>query len=262
MFLVVSVFGFIANVNSQDTLYIYKDGVVLEKHAVAEIDSVIFYKTEPNEKNTVTDIDGNVYKTVSIGAQTWMAENLGTTTYNDGTPIPNVTGEADWRNQTVGAYCWYDNDEASYKDTCGAIYNWYTVETEKLCPAGWHVPSNGDWDMLEKFLTDNGFGYGGSGNDVAKAIAHTKGWQSSPDPGQVGNDQESNNSSGFTGLRAGQRWDMAEFSNHYVNWWTATDKQDIAYPSAYTRVLMYNQSQIISSDVYKEYGLSVRCIKD
>lgn len=94
----------------------------------------------------VTDIDGNTYKTVTIGEQTWMAEDLKTATYNDGTEIPNVTvtedNELDSLNK--GAYAWYDNEE-SRGETYGALYNWYAVKTGKLCPDGWHVPSDEEW---------------------------------------------------------------------------------------------------------------------
>jgi uncharacterized protein (TIGR02145 family) len=85
--------------------------------------------------NTVKDIDGNVYKTVLIGKYKWMAENLKTTTYNNGTDIPNVTDQSAWLRLSIGAYCWYNNNE-SYADTFGLLYNWYAVNTGYLCPDG------------------------------------------------------------------------------------------------------------------------------
>ncbi|MDX2415464.1 MAG: FISUMP domain-containing protein, partial [Bacteroidales bacterium] len=101
----------------------------------------------------VTDIDGNVYKTVEIGTQTWMAENLRTTKYNDSTSIPLVSDSIAWITMTSPAYCWYKNDSASYKATYGALYNGYAVSTEKLCPTGWHVPSSSEWKtMMREFL--------------------------------------------------------------------------------------------------------------
>lgn len=101
---------------------------------------------------TMTDQEGNVYKTITIGTQTWMAENLRTTTYNDGTVIPNVTDNDEWADLSTPAYCWYDNDSATYAQTYGALYNWYTVATDSLCPTGWHVPTDAEWTILTDTL--------------------------------------------------------------------------------------------------------------
>jgi uncharacterized protein (TIGR02145 family) len=100
----------------------------------------------------VTDIDGNVYPIAYIGDQTWMAANLKTTKFNDGTAIPLVPDRANWCKLYALAYCWYNNDEATYKATYGALYNWNTVNTNKLCPTGWHVPSDGEWTTLIDYL--------------------------------------------------------------------------------------------------------------
>lgn len=89
-----------------------------------------------DETVNVTDIDGNVYKTLTIGSQTWLAENLKTTKYNDGNAIPNITGDIEWDASDTDAFCWYDNDAATHKATYGALYNWYLVNTGKLCPDG------------------------------------------------------------------------------------------------------------------------------
>ena len=96
--------------------------------------------------------DGQSYTTVQIGTQCWMAENLRTTTYQNGTPIPNVTENSHWSNLTTGAYVWYNND-ISWKDKYGALYNWYAVvETNGLCPTGWHVPEHDEWTILTDFI--------------------------------------------------------------------------------------------------------------
>lgn len=105
-----------------------------------------------DEPETVTDIDGNTYKAVTIGSQTWMAENLKTTKYNDGTSVPLITDFTEWFGLNTPAYCWYDNSEANNKETFGALYNWYAVETGKLCPTGWHVPSDDDWQTLVLYI--------------------------------------------------------------------------------------------------------------
>jgi hypothetical protein len=91
---------------------------------------------------SIADVDGNLYKTIQIGTQIWMAENLKTTRFNDGAPIPYVTDDIEWEKLTTPGYCWYDNDPSSFKDIYGALYNWYAVNTYKLCPIGWHVPTN------------------------------------------------------------------------------------------------------------------------
>jgi uncharacterized protein (TIGR02145 family) len=105
---------------------------------------------EPNDK--ITDKDGNVYTSVTIGTQTWMVENLKTTKYNDGTAIPNVTDFSAWRNLITPAYSWPYNDASTYKAAYGGIYNWYAVNTGKLCPTGWHVPANNEWNTLQTYL--------------------------------------------------------------------------------------------------------------
>ena len=105
-----------------------------------------------DEPETVTDIDGNVYKTVVIGTQTWMAENLKTKLYNNGDLIPDVTSEIEWDGLGTDAFCWYNNDQQTYKATYGALYNWYAVNTGKLWPAGWHVPSDAEWTTFIDFL--------------------------------------------------------------------------------------------------------------
>ena len=98
------------------------------------------------------DIDGNSYKTIRIGDQLWMVENIKTTKYNDGTSIPNVTDDSEWENMNSDAYCWYDNNASLYKSTYGALYNWYAVDTKKLCPIGWHIPSHAEWNTLVDYL--------------------------------------------------------------------------------------------------------------
>src|SRR5674476_633708 len=108
--------------------------------------------TEGDSSNTVTDIEGNVYHTVKIGTQTWMVENLKTTKYKDGTAIPLVTDNKVWINLPTPAYCWYDNDATTYKNTYGALYNWYAVNTGKLAPTGWHIPTDAEWTTLQNYV--------------------------------------------------------------------------------------------------------------
>jgi uncharacterized protein (TIGR02145 family) len=104
------------------------------------------------QAQNVTDIEGNDYTTVTIGTQTWMGENLKTTKLTDGESIPKITENAAWPNLATPAYCWYNNDETAHKKIYGALYNWYTVNTGKLCPTGWHIPSDDEWKTMIAFL--------------------------------------------------------------------------------------------------------------
>jgi uncharacterized protein (TIGR02145 family) len=113
-----------------------------------------------NFKDSIIDIEGNVYKTIKIGNQTWMAENLRVTKYNDGTPLPNVTNDVKWSKLETPAYCWYNNDQGIFKKNYGALYNLYTIQNKNVCPSGWHIPSMEEWVKMIEFL---------GGDDVAGA---------------------------------------------------------------------------------------------
>jgi len=201
-----------------------------------------------NEKPavTITDIDGNNYNIVTIGTQIWMAENLKTSKYNDGASIPLVTGSSAWFNLTTPGYCWYDNDAATYKNTYGALYNWYTVDYGMLCPTGWHVPTDAEWTTLENYL-------GGSSVAGGKLKANTQ-WDS-PNTGAT-------NESGFTALPGGCRFGDGAFSNtgKIGFWWSATREDIENFPVS--RIMEYNFSNVFSEPNYESYGFSVRCIKD
>jgi uncharacterized protein (TIGR02145 family) len=202
--------------------------------------------TGPKGANTVTDIDGNVYHTVAIGTQVWMAENLKTTRYNDGTSIPLVTDSAAWTNLTTPGYCWY-NDSASYGNTYGALYNWYAVNTGKLAPAGWHVPSDSEWTVLVTFLGGDSVA-GGKLKDTGTAY-----WQS-PNTGAT-------NEVGFSALPGGCRGLNGTF--YYVGyngyWWSAA-----AYDPAnsWRRHMWYDYASLSRGYNDDRSGFSVRCIRD
>lgn len=219
--------------------------------------------TNGGETGTVTDIEGNVYKTITIGTQEWMAENLKTTKYNDGTSIPLVTGVTEWSNLTTPGYCWYDNDETTYKDTYGALYNWYTVNTDKLCPSGWHVPTDTEWTELENYLIANGYNYDGTttGNKIGKSLVATSGWNSSSGVGDVGNDQSSNNATGFSAFPGGYRYYDGNFRNVGDSgyWWSSSESST---SNAYSRYLHYYRNYLGRYDHRKHYGFSVRCLRD
>ncbi len=129
--------------------------MVLAINGTAYGNQVVF-TTDPI---TVSDIDGNLYKVVRIGTQLWIAENLKTTTFNDGTVIPMVSGNSSWVNlDGSAAYCWYNNNPATYKSLYGALYNWWAVSSNKLCPIGWSVTNLEDWTTLSTYLGTNSAG--------------------------------------------------------------------------------------------------------
>ena len=199
---------------------------------------------------TVTDIDGNVYHTVTIDTQTWMVENLKTTRYRNGDPIPNVTNVA-WDGLTTGAYCWYNNDEATYKAGYGALYNWYAVaDGRNIAPAGWHVATDAEWTTLTTFLGGESIA---GGKLKERGIAH---WHS-PNYG-------STNESGFTALPGGYRSGYGATFNqigYSGYWWTSTEYYPAA--SAYSRSMGYDYSGADRNYYYNDIvGFSVRCIKD
>ena len=217
-----------------------------------------------NFAGTITDIDGNLYTTVKIGNQTWMAQNLKTTKYNDGTAIPQVTDNTAWSNLTTPGYCWYNNDAAN-KYTYGALYNWYTVNAGKLCPAGWHVPTDAEWTTLENYLIANGYNYDGTttGNKIAKSLASTALWSTSSVTGAVGNTDypAKRNATGFTALPGGTRFGNGTFVNVGIGgyWWSATEYDA---SSAWDHSLGYYVSNVYRNYNNKKDAWSVRCLRD
>lgn len=208
----------------------------------------------------VKDYDGNIYNTVVIGNQEWMTENLKTTHYNDGTPIPHVTDKEVWRNLTTPAMCWYDNNEA-YKNTFGALYNWYVISTNKICPEGWRVPTEADWNNLENYLTEHGYSSISGENSVGKALASSQGWKVSMDPGTVGYNQEGNNGSGYKGYPGGIRFSNGDFRHKAENakWWSADES---SCSEAIIRFLSYEDGRFSQFSNRKENGFSIRCVRD
>lgn len=213
------------------------------------------------ETGTVTDNDGNVYRTVTIGTQVWMVENLKTTKFNDGTSIPTIVS---WIYPTTPVYCWFNNDIVN-KALYGAIYNWYAVNTGKLAPAGWHVATDSDWTLLENYLLENGYNYDGTttGNKYAKAMASSSLWTSSMYTGVPGSIDFTTyrNKSGFTAYPAGTRSVDGNF--YYFNfstfWWCSTEDSQA---SALTRSIVHNAGDVRRGSYSKSTGFSVRCVKN
>jgi uncharacterized protein (TIGR02145 family) len=218
-------------------------------------------------ENLVSDIDGNVYTTIKLGNQIWTVENLRTTKYNDGTPIELDTSATTWSNAnaTIAKYCFYNN--TSNPDTImkfGALYNWYAIDTKKLAPSGWHVPTDADWDTLQNYLIANGFNYDGTttGNKIAKSMAAKTDWSKSLVVGTIGDTLATNNRSGFSALPGGYRtYSSGVFDNigNYCYLWSATESNSAI---ANVRALDFGKSSLLFQTQVKNSGFSVRLIKD
>lgn len=195
---------------------------------------------------SVTDIDGNTYATIKIGTQTWMAENLKTSKYNDGAVIPNITSNTDWLNITTGAWS-YPNNDASYNQYYGKLYKWRAVNTGKLCPQGWHIPTDDEWSQLTNFL---------GGVELAGGKLKSAGLWASPNSGAT-------NQSGFSGLPSGERSiDGVFYSIGYKgHWWSSTMPSGNTN-NAWSREVGYNYSNVYRLNYSESYGLSCRCIKN
>jgi uncharacterized protein (TIGR02145 family) len=228
------------------------------------IDLIVF---NPNlTYGSISDIDGNVYKTIQIGTQIWMAENLKTTRYNDGSQIPNVLDDSEWVALKTGAYRWYENEPATFKNLYGALYNWYTVNTGKLCPTGWHVPGDGEWKQLELALGmtqteadrwGDGTWFDIRGTDQANKMKATSGWTN-----WEGANGNGTNESGFSALPGGEIYwygSSAVFigfggAGCITDWWATEEGCGRVVVSAEAR---------IGREVYPALcGVSVRCLKD
>lgn len=197
--------------------------------------------------DSISDIEGNIYKTIQIGEQTWMAENLRTSTYNDSTKIPYVIDDMQWEELHSDGYCWYNNDSAKYSNIYGALYNWYVVEDDKICPEGWHIPNNDEWDVLSNL-------FGGNNNSGVKlkevGLYH---WDSP--------NSEVTNESGFTAIPGGVRDGSGSYTGlgHNGYWWNI-DEFSLYFSNH--KALYNNNAHFNTYSTHKQYGMSIRCIKD
>ena len=213
---------------------------------------------EESKTGTFNDSrDQHLYKWVKIGTQTWMAENLAY--------LPAVSYSSDG-SETTPFYYVYDYEGTSVVAaktkpdyaTYGVLYNWVAAST--ACPMGWHLPSDAEWSILTDYLTINGFGYGGSGNDISKSMGSAAGWTAFSLTGTIGNNQSTNNSSGFTAIPGGYRYYNKGFYDlgTYAEFWSSTQIGS----TAWYRALYYNNDGATRKDFNRGYGFSVRCLKD
>lgn len=201
-----------------------------------------------NESNTVTDVDGNVYQTVQIGSQVWMAENLKVIHYRNGDAIPNITNGSSWSSITTGAYCNYDNND-THVAIYGRLYNYYAVkDSRNIAPAGWHVPSDNEWQTLIDHLG----GYSVAGGKMKET--GTDHWTSP--------NTDATNESGFTALPGGLRGDVdGDYIKMglYACFYSSTEYRSL---EAISRKLTWYFPTAVSWHYGRRVGLSVRCVKD
>jgi uncharacterized protein (TIGR02145 family) len=234
----------------QDTMYIHLKTGSIVNYVVNDIDSIVFYG---GGGNNVTDFDGNVYSVIEIGSQSWLGQNLKTTHYNDGTPIPLQTVNLIWDTLSSHAYCWYNND-ISYKESYGALYNWHVTNIatnggKNVCPAGWHVPDDDELTALTDYLG----GLSVSGGKLKET--GTANWNP-PNAGAT-------NETGFTALPGGYRGTAGSFATigGQGNWWSTNEHPSFT-SSAYYRSMSYSSTAVYRGNLSKTFGMSIRCIKD
>jgi uncharacterized protein (TIGR02145 family) len=192
---------------------------------------------------SVTDIDNNVYKTILIGTQTWMAENLKTTRFNDGTDISFTPDATKWLALTVPGYCWYNNDSIVY----GGLYNWQAASKSTICPAGWHVPTDEEWTILSNYV--------GGENVAGDKLKETGTTHWSATTSNISNE------AGFTALPGGYRFAEGAYGNirRYGFWWSSTESSTT---QAFCMNIISTDSNFNLTSSTKNSGFSVRCLKD
>jgi uncharacterized protein (TIGR02145 family) len=217
-------------------------------------------------QDTIEDADGNVYHTVKLGSQIWTVENLRTTKYNDGTPIPQVTDAAGWKALASPGFCYYENNPENGKKY-GALYNYWAACSDKIAPKGWRVPTHEDQAKLCEHLIASGYNYDGTRegsikeNKVAKSMTAKTDWDPDPVPGTAGHDLTTNNSSGFTALPTGSRWNDGSFHamGKSVYWWSTTKGEDEGshMSSIHSRFAKYGFNQH-----HDRSGFCIRLVRD
>ncbi len=200
----------------------------------------------------IKDISGNNYPTIMIAGKEWMAENLRTCQYSNGDSIPNVTFILEWGGLRKGAWAHYANN-SNFERPYGKLYNWYAaVDIRNICPSGWHVPSNSEWNNLKAFL-GNATEAGGKMKSIGTIESNTGLWR---DP-----NKNASNSSGFSGLPAGYRFTDGEFKDlgKLAYMWSSTERNT---NEAWFGILPHDMDYFGLDDYYKSIGVSIRCIKD
>lgn len=224
-----------------------------------------------DKEGTLIDADGNIYHTLKIGNQEWMVENLRTTKYRDGSPIPFNTSINLPDNETP-QYCYYNNTSNSDSiEKFGALYNWFVVDPtnpKSIAPVGWHVPTDAEWDTLQNYLINNGYNWDETTteNKIAKSMAAKEDWESSTKSGTIGNNLKLNNKSGFSALPVGFRDNhMGIFSGRgcVSLWWSATEHdEEVTARYAYSRQLSCDMQSFEKGTPNALCCFSIRLVRD
>ena len=209
------------------------------------------------------DVEVNHYAVVTIGTQTWMAENLKTTHYRNGDDIGTTT-KTSIPNDATSNYQWAHNNDENRAAKYGRLYTWWAAtDARNIAPIGWHLPTDAEWTILENYLIANGYNFDGTttGNKIAKSLSSTTDWITYKIAGTPGNDLPKNNSTGFTALPSGDRTYYGSFFGFgsHVRWQSSND---IDANSAWIRYLGYGNNFISRSSGSKIDGFSVRCLRD
>jgi uncharacterized protein (TIGR02145 family) len=273
LLLLITTISFTTIQAQNDSIYLWKEGQLIAQRSIktVDLDSITFKRPiNPNGINiagpNVTDIDGNVYASVTNCTQTWTKQNLNVSKYSDGTLIPQVQNATAWANLTTGAWCYYNNDPANGA-VYGKLYNWYAVAgiydavslanpalRKKLAPTGWHIPTYTEWTQLTDCLGGEAVA-GGKMKTTGTIQAGTGLWQD-PNTGAT-------NESGFSGLPAGTRAGSGGMLNVGLDgkWWSSSDL-DSGNSGALYIFLGLNISTAIYDSFGKRVAISVRCVKD
>lgn len=221
--------------------------------------------TEPAEFSTkgiiqgngVMDHEGNTYPTVVLGDQEWMAANLKTSNFNDGTPVTNVASPAEWVNLNTGAMCWYDNDQAVWAEAYGALYNWFVVQSGKICPQGWHIPSLNDWKKLSAYVGGDSIASERLRSGHAAPANHPR-WDNSV--------RNSTDAFGFAAQPGGGRIADPWNNSRYISlgtegyWWSSSENTVQNTGAWFVQVGNTHPDWSIKW-AEKSNGLAIRCIK-
>jgi len=250
-----------------DVVIATKTGFQLSRSSVANPTATGLQLTLiPWVTGAVTDTEGHEYKTIKYGTQEWTVENVRIGKYNDGVSIPNVTDNVAWNSPTSGGYCFYNNStDTAEQHKWGAMYNWTTATNPKFAPKGWRLPTFDDWNKLMGYFQSNGYDFGGDTNsqNIAKGLASTTDWVADTAPMTCGNNQLTNNYSGFSGLPAGYRINDGTYDGRGKStYWWMNQEGDPGSATAWFRRLSNVESTVFQYITSQGIGCSVRLVRD